>query len=46
MLIEPHGASAWWFQIRIPTGVSLLAVAALLLLSIALSVIAARRKKS
>lgn len=46
MLIEPHGASARWFQIQIPTGVSLLAVTAILLLSIALSVTAARRKKS
>lgn len=46
MLIEPHGASIQWFQIRISTSVSLLAVAAILFVSIAGSVLAARRRKS
>jgi len=45
MLIEPHGPAARWCQLKIPTGVSLLVVAAILFLSIALSVLAARREK-
>jgi tellurite resistance protein TerC len=45
MLLDPHGKPPQWFQFEIPTGVSLLAVAAILLISIALSVTAARREK-
>jgi tellurite resistance protein TerC len=45
MLVEPHGPSSQWFQIEIPTSVSLLVVAVILSVSIALSVIAARREK-
>jgi tellurite resistance protein TerC len=45
MLLDPHGHEPKWFQIEIPTGVSLLVVAAILLISIALSVTAARREK-
>lgn len=45
MLIEPHGPAVHWFQIKIPTGISLLVVAVILFVSIALSVAAARRKK-
>jgi len=46
MLLDPHGRGPKWFQLEIPTTVSLLAVAAILLISIALSVTAARRRKN
>jgi tellurite resistance protein TerC len=45
MLVEPHGTPSRWFQIEIPTSVSLLVVAAILLISIALSITAAWREK-
>jgi TerC family integral membrane protein len=45
MLIEPHDPSPQWFQIKIPTGVSLLVVAVTLLIAITGSVISARREK-
>ncbi|HXR49215.1 MAG TPA: TerC family protein [Candidatus Limnocylindrales bacterium] len=45
MLVEPHGPSPQWFQRQIPTGASLLIVAAILSLAIALSVAAARREQ-
>jgi tellurite resistance protein TerC len=45
MLLDPHEAIPKWFQMEIPTGVSLLVVAAILLISIALSVTAAQREK-
>jgi tellurite resistance protein TerC len=45
MLLDPHDRAAQWFQIEIPTGVSLLVVAAILSISIALSVTAAWREK-
>ena len=45
MLLDPHDHPPRWFQIEIPTGVSLLVVAAILSISIALSVTAARRGK-
>jgi tellurite resistance protein TerC len=45
MLVEPHGTPSRWFQIEIPTSVSLLVVAAILSISIALSITAARREK-
>jgi tellurite resistance protein TerC len=45
MLLDPHNRPPQWFQIEIPTTVSLLVVAAILLISIALSVIAAQREK-
>jgi tellurite resistance protein TerC len=45
MLLDPHGRPTSWFQIEIPTGVSLLVVAAILLISIALSVTAAWRER-
>jgi tellurite resistance protein TerC len=44
MLVEPHGPSPLWFQITVPTGVSLLIVAAILLVAIALSIVVARRE--
>ncbi len=45
MLLDPHGSEPKWFQLEIPTGVSLLTVAGIFLISIALSVTAARREK-
>jgi tellurite resistance protein TerC len=45
MLLDPHGQKMKWFQIEIPTSVSLLVVAGIFLISIALSVTAARREK-
>lgn len=45
MLLDPHDRPPRWFQIEFPTTVSLLVVAAILLISIALSVTAARREK-
>jgi tellurite resistance protein TerC len=45
MLLDPHDHPARWFQIEIPTTVSLLVVAAILSISIALSVTVARREK-
>jgi tellurite resistance protein TerC len=45
MLIEPHGPSPQWFQFKIPTGVSLLAVAVILSTSITWSIAAARREE-
>ena len=46
MLLDPHDHPPQWFQIEIPTSVSLLVVAAILLISITLSVTAARREKT
>jgi TerC family integral membrane protein len=45
MLLEPRQRPPLWFQIPIPTAVSLLVVAGILLVSIVLSVAAARREK-
>jgi tellurite resistance protein TerC len=45
MLFAPHDNSPKWFQFEIPTISSLLVVAAILLISIVLSVVAARREK-
>jgi tellurite resistance protein TerC len=45
MLLDPHGHAPKSFQLEIPTTVSLLVVAAILSISIALSVTAARREK-
>jgi len=46
MLLNPHGHEPKWFQLEISTGVSLLVVAGIFLVSIVLSVIAARREKN
>jgi tellurite resistance protein TerC len=47
MLIDPHGAlEPKWFQVELPTTVALLVVAAILLISIALSVTAEHREKA
>jgi tellurite resistance protein TerC len=45
MLLDPHGHEPKWFQIEIPTGVSLLTVAGIFLIAIVLSVTAARRER-
>jgi len=45
MLLAPHGDSHQWFQVEIPTGLSLLVVAGVILVSIALSFAAAQREK-
>jgi tellurite resistance protein TerC len=45
MLIDPHGQPEKWFQVEIPTSVSLLVVAAIIATSIALSIAAAEREK-
>lgn len=44
MLFAPHGPSAQWFQIQIPTSISLLVVAAILSISMVLSITAAQRE--
>jgi len=44
MLLAPHGASGQWFQIQIPTSISLLVVAAILSISMVLSITAAQRE--
>ena len=46
MLIEPHGRSSQWFQIQISTGASLIVVATILLVSVALSIVVARLEKT
>ena len=45
MLLDPHDHAPQWFQIKIPTVTSLLVVAAILAIAIALSITAARREK-
>ena len=45
MLLDPHDRPPLWFQVDIPTSVSLLVVASILLLSILLSIIAAHLEK-
>jgi tellurite resistance protein TerC len=47
MLIDPHGnPEPKWFQVELPTTVALMVVAAIFLISIALSVTAAHREKA
>lgn len=46
MLLDPHQHEPKWFQVALPTSVSLMVVAAILLISIALSVTAAHREKA
>ncbi len=46
MLLDPHGYPQRWFQVEIPTSISLLTVAAIILTSIALSITAAQREKN
>ena len=44
MLLAPSKDHPMWFQVAIPTGTSLAVVAGIILLSIALSLIVARRE--
>jgi TerC family integral membrane protein len=46
MLLAPHHPPPRWFQVDIPTAVSLLVVAGILAVSIALSIVAAWREKT
>jgi tellurite resistance protein TerC len=47
MLVDPHGnPEPKWFQVPLPTSVALMVVAAILLISISLSVTAAHREKA
>ena len=46
MLIDPHdNPNSKWFQVQIPTGVSLMVVAAIIIIAIVLSVMVAEREK-
>jgi tellurite resistance protein TerC len=45
MLLDPHGQEPKRFQVEIPTGVSLMTVAAIILIAIVLSVMVAEREK-
>jgi tellurite resistance protein TerC len=45
MLLDPHGHSGKWFQLEIPTNVSLMVVAAVVLIAIVLSTMVAEREK-
>jgi tellurite resistance protein TerC len=45
MLLDPHSHAPGWFQVQIPTPVSLLVVGVIILTSILLSVTAARRER-
>jgi tellurite resistance protein TerC len=45
MLLDPHGHAPQWFQYKIPTTTSLLAIAAILSIAITLSITAAKREK-
>lgn len=45
MLIDPHGAPPKWFQYKIEADLSLIIVGAIILTSMALSVVAGRREK-
>ena len=45
MLLDPHEETPRWFQIEIPTSVSLLTIAAIILASIIASQITAAREK-
>jgi tellurite resistance protein TerC len=45
MLLDPHEHKRFWFQIEIPTSISLMIVAGIILISIAFSVFMAHRQK-
>jgi predicted tellurium resistance membrane protein TerC len=45
MLLDPHGQEPKRFQVEIPTGVSLMTVATIILIAIVLSVMVAEREK-
>jgi tellurite resistance protein TerC len=45
MLLDPHGQEPKWFQVEIPTGISLMTVTTIILIAIVLSVMVAEREK-
>ena len=45
MLLDPHGQPPKWFQVEIPTNVSLMTVATVVLIAIVLSTMVAEREK-
>ncbi len=45
MLIDPHGKTPEWYQMKIPTNLSLVVIAGIIIGSVLLSVVAARREK-
>jgi tellurite resistance protein TerC len=45
MLLDPHGQEPKWFQVEIPTGISLMTVTAIILIAIVLSIVMAERGK-
>jgi len=45
MLLDSHGKTPKWFQVEIPSSVSLLVVGAIILTSISLSIVATRRER-
>jgi tellurite resistance protein TerC len=45
MLLDPHGQPEKWFQLEIPTNVSLMVVATVVLIAIVLSTMVAKREK-
>jgi hypothetical protein len=45
MLIDPHGQPEKWYQLEIPTNVSLMVVAAVVLIAVVLSTMVAEREK-
>jgi len=45
MLIDPHGRDPEWWQFKIPTGASLSIVGGIILLSVAVSILAAQRER-
>ncbi|HTY89483.1 MAG TPA: TerC family protein [Candidatus Acidoferrum sp.] len=45
MLLDPHGDEPRWIQVEIPTGVSLMVVATIIIIAIVLSVMVAEREK-
>jgi tellurite resistance protein TerC len=45
MLLDSHDQTPSWYQIEIPTGISLIVVASIILISIVVSILAARREK-
>lgn len=45
MMLDPHGHERKWFQVDIPTPVSLLVVASIILTAILLSIVATQREK-
>lgn len=46
MLLDPHERASQWFQVEIPTSLSLLVVAAILAIAIGLSLAATQREKN